>query len=315
MRADALIARIEATAPPRLAAQWDKCGVQIAATAAHVETLCVALDPTVETVRQAVELEAQFLLCHHPLTLSPKLPSRLDDYHRILSLSFRHDMWVYGAHTSLDANPHGPVNWLGRTLGLRDMRILEVTTRETPTMFTLSRQLDGDAAAQFAAGMLDDTRYLLWPEDAATFRRQLDPAASHAEWPAAAPVREFGFGCIGTLPGVLSWDEFSAAMGPYLTGNPRMVGSVPDCIATVAYCPGSGADLAAHAFRQGADVFLTGDLKYHQAQAVETLGLTLDVGHFCLEETMMRVWSEALSEDLADQNVRVVFLPGHDPFA
>lgn len=315
MRADALIARLESTAPPRLAAPWDKSGVQIAATAAEVTTLCMALDPTVETVRRAAELDAQFLLCHHPLTLSPQLPSRLDDFHHILRLCFRHDMWLYGAHTSLDANPQGPVNWLGRALNLEDMRILEVTTRETPTMFSLGSALDPDTAARFAAGAVSDTTYLLWPDDAASLRSYLGPRGTHAEWPAGAPAREFGFGCIGDLPRALSWEEFSLAMEPYLTSAPRLVGPVPDFIATVAYCPGSGADLAAGAFRQGADVFLTGDLKYHQAQAVEALGLTLDVGHFCLEETMMRVWSETLSEELAPAGVRVVFLPGHDPFA
>lgn len=69
------------------------------------------------------------------------------------------------------------------------------------------------------------------------------------------------------------------------------------------------------AFGRGADVFLTGDLKYHQAQAVQDLGLTVDVGHFCLEETMMRIWSDDLARELSPAGLEVVFLPGRDPFA
>lgn len=314
MRPDALIARIETTAPLRLAASWDKSGVQIASTAADVELVCMALDPTLDTVRRAVELGAQFLLCHHPLTLSPRLPSRLDEYHRILSLTLGHDMWVYGAHTSLDANPVGPVNWLGRALGLTEMRVLDVTLRETPTVFRVSAGSDKDLD-DFAQHKLGQDEYLLWPEQASTLRALLGVASAHAEWPASAPVREFGFGCIGTLPRAMGWEEFSALLLPLLSGSPRPVGTTPDYVETVAYCPGSGADLAYRAFARGADIYLTGDLKYHQAQAVESVGLTLDVGHFCLEERMMRVWSEELAQDLAPAGIRVIFLPGHDPFA
>ena len=71
----------------------------------------------------AVDLKADFLLCHHPLTLAPRLPSRLDEFHEVLRLSLGTSMWVYSAHTSLDANPDGPVNWLGRALGLTNMRV------------------------------------------------------------------------------------------------------------------------------------------------------------------------------------------------
>ncbi|MDP3431130.1 MAG: Nif3-like dinuclear metal center hexameric protein, partial [Desulfomicrobium sp.] len=138
MHPSTLISRIEATAPPQLAASWDKCGVQIASATSTVTTLCVALDPSVESVRSAVEMKAQFLLCHHPLSLSPKLPSRLDDFHEVLRLALGASMCVYSAHTSLDASPDGPVNWLGRLLELQDMAILEVTRRETPTLLRLT---------------------------------------------------------------------------------------------------------------------------------------------------------------------------------
>jgi putative NIF3 family GTP cyclohydrolase 1 type 2 len=144
-----IIAHIEATAPLHLAASWDNSGVQIASSSKEVKTLCVALDPTVDTMRRAVDLKADFLLCHHPLTLSPRLPSRLDEFHEVLRLSLATAMWLYSAHTSLDANPNGPVNWLGRSMGLEDMRVLEVTRRETPTLFRLHGR-NCDALQEFS---------------------------------------------------------------------------------------------------------------------------------------------------------------------
>jgi putative NIF3 family GTP cyclohydrolase 1 type 2 len=61
-------------------------------------------------------------------------------------------------------------------------------------------------------------------------------------------------------------------------------------------------------------VFITGDMKFHQAQAVMQQGLVMDVGHFSLEENMMRTWSRELENILAPTQIRVVFLPGVDPF-
>ena len=250
-----------------------------------------------------MEHGAQFLLCHHPLTLTPKLPSRVDDFHRVLSLCLGREMWLYSAHTSLDANPTGPVNWLGRTLGLTDMRVLDVTSRITPTLVRL-RTPD-------APGW---TERMLWPEDLEQLRAA-EAGSIIYEQPLSAPCREYGFGCIGLLPQAMTWPDFSARLIPQLGSVPRLVGRAPDVVEKIAYCPGSGADLAPRAFALGAQVFLTGDFKFHQAQAVQDLGLTMDVGHFCLEETMMRAWSQELSEQLAPTGMRVIFLPGRNPFA
>ena len=313
-----LIAHIETTAPLHLAASWDKSGVQIASPSRKVKTLCMALDPTVDTLRRAVALKADFLLCHHPLTLAPRLPSRLDEFHEVLRLSLGTAMWVYSAHTSLDANPTGPVNWLGRALGLANMRVIEPSLRETPTLFRLhggncESLKDFESACTFRD---DETaEYVCWPEEAAAFRTRAATLENCQEIALTAPVREFGFGCVGTLPRPLAWPDFMAALNGVLRCTPRKIGFAPDSVTTVAYCPGSGADLAPAAFARGADVYLTGDVKYHQAQAAQDLGVTLDVGHFSLEEKMMRVWSENLSKDLDPEGVRVVFLPGRDPFA
>ncbi|MDY0226609.1 MAG: Nif3-like dinuclear metal center hexameric protein [Desulfomicrobium apsheronum] len=319
MHPSTLISRIETTAPLQLAASWDKCGVQIASAASEIRTLCVALDPSVETVRRAVEHEADFLLCHHPLSLAPRLPSRLDDFHGVLSLSLKNSMWLYSAHTSLDANPHGPVNWLGRALGMQDMRILEVTRRETPSLLRLADPAMQERVRDFADsvtrrdGQMEE--YLLWPEESSAFKAKLETGTPWQEIALAAPIREYGFGCIGTLPEALDWNEFSARLAALELPLSRMVGQTPESVARVAYCPGSGADLGPAAFAKGADVYLTGDVKYHQAQAVQDIGLTIDVGHFCLEETMMRTWSQSLDRELSPEGVRVVFLQGRDPFA
>jgi putative NIF3 family GTP cyclohydrolase 1 type 2 len=64
---------------------------------------------------------------------------------------------------------------------------------------------------------------------------------------------------------------------------------------------------------KAADIFVTGDLKYHQAlESIESGLCTLDVGHFVLEERMMEFWAGELREALGGR-AEVRFFPGSEP--
>ncbi len=139
--------------------------------------------------------------------------------------------------------------------------------------------------------------------------RSLDVLEEHPS--GAAGV---GFGQIGDLPHPVAWPQLRERLEQHGVPCHRQVGSAPACIRRVAICPGSGASLGRTAFANGAHVYITGDIKYHEAQSLSSLGLTVDAGHFVLEEAMMRTWSDALTEELAPQGVAVHFFPGHDPF-
>ena len=82
-------------------------------------------------------------------------------------------------------------------------------------------------------------------------------------------------------------------------------------IRRIAICPGSGSSLAPEAAAAGADLLITGDVKYHAA--LEFPLPVLDVGHFSLEEEMMRRFALQLKEQASD--VAVQFVPAQDPLA
>ncbi|MDQ7833029.1 MAG: Nif3-like dinuclear metal center hexameric protein [Desulfovibrionaceae bacterium] len=144
----------------------------------------------------------------------------------------------------------------------------------------------------------------------------LEPTGSfpdHAD-PARIPhgLREIGFGVVGDLAAPLPYEAFVSRLAA-LTGRTffTLAGNPPKSVARPAFCPGSGADLAQAAARARADILVTGDVKYHQA--LEAPIPVLDVGHFSLEERMMRLFAVNLSEDLAPFGVEVRHFPGHDP--
>jgi putative NIF3 family GTP cyclohydrolase 1 type 2 len=69
----------------------------------------------------------------------------------------------------------------------------------------------------------------------------------------------------------------------------RAVGNADKQVHRVALCTGSGGSLMEQAISQGSDVFITGDVKYHDAQRALEAGLALiDIGHFASERIIVR---------------------------
>jgi putative NIF3 family GTP cyclohydrolase 1 type 2 len=122
-----------------------------------------------------------------------------------------------------------------------------------------------------------------------------------------------GFGCVGELPEALSLDALLVRLARHINldgaslSGPPVEGVRP--LKRIAYCPGSGASLIQAAAAAGADIFLTGDVKYHSA--LDAPLPLLDVGHHSLEEEMTRRFACALSERLS--GVHAHFLPSTNP--
>jgi dinuclear metal center YbgI/SA1388 family protein len=69
-----------------------------------------------------------------------------------------------------------------------------------------------------------------------------------------------------------------------LGASVRLAGRQDRGVRTVALCGGSGASLILGAIRAGADAYVTGDVKHHQALDAAAQGLTvLDAGHHATE--------------------------------
>ena len=107
--------------------------------------------------------------------------------------------------------------------------------------------------------------------------------------PLANRRSDIGLGRIGRLAEPCSLENFAARVKSALDCKAlRLAGGEPKSVAKVAVCGGSGASLIGEAARQGADVLVTGDVKYHEARLAESLGLALvDAGHFATERIVV----------------------------
>lgn len=117
-------------------------------------------------------------------------------------------------------------------------------------------------------------------------------------YPLVEPIKNSYLGRIGELPRVMNAKEFKAHLTQYLPhSNFRFAGVIPSEIKTVALCSGGGAEFIGAAKACGADAYLTGDVKYHDAQHAKELQiLVVDGGHFGTEECVAEGLKKYLQE-------------------
>lgn len=106
-----------------------------------------------------------------------------------------------------------------------------------------------------------------------------------------------GSGMIGELDEPLEESEFlarlKAAFGLIVVRHTRLLGKP---VQRVAWCGGSGAFLIGKAKAAGADVYLTGDLKYHEFFEADSRLLLADIGHYGSEQYTMNLIQRRLGE-------------------
>lgn len=109
------------------------------------------------------------------------------------------------------------------------------------------------------------------------------------------------------LPDAISVKEFAKKLS-YISPNLRYVNNFNlEKIKKIGFCAGSGADFIETAKDDGADAFVTGDLKFHTA--LDSPIVLFDIGHFESEILILKVF-----ENLLKNKVEIVFAKEKSPF-
>ncbi len=143
-----IAAIIEAVAPLSLQASYDNSGLIIGDMDREVSGVLLAVDLTEAVVDEAVRLGVEMIITHHPIIFSPlKRLTSANCVERCVERAVRRDLVVYTAHTNLDSAEDG-MSWrLGKILGLRDMRVLEVTNAALNAGFGVVGELESEVGA------------------------------------------------------------------------------------------------------------------------------------------------------------------------
>ena len=109
-------------------------------------------------------------------------------------------------------------------------------------------------------------------------------------------LTESGLGAIGKLPQSMLYADFIRHICEVLDCTYiRYTRPAKETIQTVALCGGSGAEFIEEAIAQGADVYLTADVKYHEFQDADgRIGL-IDIDHWISERHAREIFRDIIA--------------------
>ncbi|MBQ4403337.1 MAG: Nif3-like dinuclear metal center hexameric protein [Selenomonadaceae bacterium] len=238
---------INRLAPRKLAEEWDNPGLLIGNPSAEVKKVFVCLDVLENQISQAIELDAQLIVAHHPLIFHAIKNIRYDlPLGNKISRLIKNNLAVFAAHTNLDSAEGGVNDVLAKKIGLNDIKML------------------GDEEIS-------------------------------------------SMGRLGTLETPMTALEFAQHVKKCLNAdNVRLVDAGDFIIKKIGVCGGAGADFIQKAKFFGAQAFVTGDVKYHEAQnALENKIHVVDAGHFYTEFPIVHELAEFLRGELENFAVEI----------
>jgi dinuclear metal center YbgI/SA1388 family protein len=269
---------MEGIAPRRYAEKWDNVGLQIGQTDWPADRIGVALDASPDIVKAAASRQLNLLVTHHPLIFRPV--SSIDfgsPFGQIVTTAVENKMSILTAHTNYDIAEGGLNDILCERLDLK--RSAPLCGAEGSEAINLVLDPDGTG------------RQILLEKNNNVGERHFQ--ARLTVLPGSA-----GIGRIGELEPPMALKAFAALVKARLELEMvRMTGDPDLMISRVAVCTGSGSSLMKDFFQSDAQVFVSGDLRYHDARDVQAAGRALiDVGHFGSEVIMV----DALAQQLAE---------------
>ncbi|MEA1878651.1 MAG: Nif3-like dinuclear metal center hexameric protein [Bacteroidota bacterium] len=110
-----------------------------------------------------------------------------------------------------------------------------------------------------------------------------------------------GMGVVGNLPAPMDEDDFLGMIKDRLNLNCiRHTAFLGKPVSCVAVCGGSGSEFLDNAISAGAEVFITGDFKYHQFFDADQKILIADIGHFESEVFALELLRDIVSKKFAN---------------
>jgi len=116
--------------------------------------------------------------------------------------------------------------------------------------------------------------------------------------------REYVVGRMGNFSELITMEAacrlVEEALG--VKGELKTVGDQNKIISTVGLCTGSGGDTMAAAIKNGCDLFITGDVKHHEAQIAREKGICLiDAGHYGTEKIFAENFADKLKKNVGSK--------------
>ena len=155
MKIEAVVSYLESLAPPYLQESYDNAGLLCGDDQLEVSGALVTLDCTEEVIDEAIALNCNLIVAHHPVIFKGlKKLTGSNAVERVLMKAIRNNIALFASHTNLDHVSHGVNAELARVLGLKNTRILDAKRHLLRKLVTFCPMSHGEGvrSALFAAG-------------------------------------------------------------------------------------------------------------------------------------------------------------------
>ena len=323
-----IIRLMDEWAPPYLAEKWDHSGLQIGNPERIVKKIMVALDITKENVSYAVNNQVDMILSHHPFLFKPMKEIDLSTAKgKIVENLIKHQILSFAAHTNLDTAAQGVNDALADKLNLQNRTGLVPVYSEKMYKITLYAPAMIVKVLQKKINEIlkDETShfYLLDDEDDFTEAVRLEftvkesalntikdilekdyPSAYYDIYSLVNRGTESSMGRLGELPEEMEAKDALLYVKEKL-GIPclKYSGDTNKKVRKIAVLGGAGVEFSSLADIKGADLYITGDIKYHEAQNTSADGfLVADGGHFYTERVIIPYLADRMRKEFQKRN-------------
>jgi len=344
MKIKGIITKLEKKFPRFLAESWDNVGLLIGDKNREVEKIQLSLDVTEEAIDNAIANGVNLIISHHPLIFSPLKQVNGDSLtgRKVLKL-IENKIALYSMHTNLDSAYGGLNDYVAKKLSDGPTKImdeqfnklyklsfyipLEIKEKVEKLIYKANINLDKWEAVSYSHESLE--RYYLNGKENTNSVIKISVIGKRGEvaslWnrirdvhPYEEPAYEIietenkisdgGLGrVIEVKDGLNIYDYIKKVKDIFQVENCRAVISEEKVIKKVAIVNGGGASFINKALKLKADLYITGDIKHHEASDAREMGLNiLDLGHFETEH----FFGEIIEEELKDENLEVIFFNG-----
>jgi len=133
---------LEVVSPPVLGESWDNLGLLLGEDQAAVNRVLTCLTLTPEVAQEAIDIQAQLIVTHHPILFKPiqKLNCATAEGRMLLSLA-RHNIAVFCSHTAYDNTSTGINQQLAELLELTDIKPLRSASSQIAVVDFLSVEI------------------------------------------------------------------------------------------------------------------------------------------------------------------------------
>ncbi len=314
MRLSEIINCLENRFPKYNAESWDNVGFMIGNKEREIQKIQISLDVTMKVIDNAVEKGVDLIISHHPFIFSPVKDINSDSLmgRKILKL-IENKIAVYSLHTNLDATIAGLNDLVGKKLGFGEGKIIDPVKEslyKAEFYSSLTEKVEEELEKEkvifkkesfglenkFSLVLKKDKLYNIIEK----LSRKSLISKEYYIYELENKYVERGIGRIYTLSEKQKLSDVIKNVKEKLELQAVTV-SGSDIEGTevkkIAVVNGAGSSYWKKAKRMGADLLITGDLKYHEALDAKEEGFSIiDAGHYESEHFFHMIISEILKD-------------------